>query len=849
MTSLRFIGDLALWQGVLLALAAGALSWRLYWRESRLLDGTARWLLPTLRSAAIALALLVLTAPVLHHRYREGQPGRLRFLIDSSRSMSIADRHFDQDLKRDIARSLAWTDVADKDSKSASEDKGERLSGGVDDEAVQRFDNARRYERALERLLIAQEGVLSQVRDEFEIVVQRFDRHVTTLWESTLATAPPLPESPQAWLPKEFANATALGAALAGGLSSGSGQADAAGSAERSNAAPAGPTSDETLILLSDGRNTAGASPLAVAENLAAQRRPVFIVGFGGSEVPEDLSLMAVEHPERVFERDMLRGTLVVRQRMKQAAPLKLMIRLAGNLVWEETRTLSASDRGRIEFAFPVKPLVEQIEQQASRTTDFSSMPLHLEASIEPQSGEADESNNVHMFHVSVVTKRSRLLLVDGRSRWETRYLHNMFERDPAWQVDIVVPDYRQMPPKLPQGSEANQWPTSKEKLLEYDLIILGELPAAALPRDAIEWLKSFVQSSGGGLIVVDGARGDLRQLAYRPLHEMLPIQWTDDKRGKYDPVPVHLTASAGQLAAFQLTPLEPAKNEATWSELPPLHMTTAVKALPGGEVLAKTSQDGVEMPLMVTRQFGAGRVFYCGTDETWRWRYKVADTYHQRFWNQVARWVMRLPMSVQGQFVSIDSGKLVYQPGETVVLRSRLRNAQGDPATGLAVEAIVTKFHPPGANDSAVEAAAGQGAEGRIVAVVPLAADAAVAGVYSGQIKAPPGGNYRVSVVAPGLTSSALDVSSEFSVVELDVGEMDQLNCDESLLMKVAQMTGGQYLSEQRGHELVDLLRPLSRGKIIESDTPIWQSYWWFAPIVGLLAVEWWLRKRVGLI
>ena len=103
--------------------------------------------------------------------------------------------------------------------------------------------------------------------------------------------------------------------------------------------------------------------------------------------------------------------------------------------------------------------------------------------------------------------------------------------------------------------------------------------------------------------------------------------------------------------------------------------------------------------------------------------------------------------------------------------------------------------------------------------------------------------------MVAPGLTSQALDVHSEFSVVEPDGGEMDQLNCDEGLLKKLAEMTGGQYLSEERGHELVDLLRPLSRGKIAESDTLIWQSYWWFVPIVMLLAIEWWLRKRVGLI
>jgi hypothetical protein len=264
-------------------------------------------------------------------------------------------------------------------------------------------------------------------------------------------------------------------------------------------------------------------------------------------------------------------------------------------------------------------------------------------------------------------------------------------------------------------------------------------------------------------------------------------------------------------------------------------------------------------MPLMVTRQFGAGRVFYSGTDETWRWRYKYADTYHQRFWNQVARWVMRLPMAVQGQFVSVDAGKLVYQPDETVVIRARLRNAQGEPASDLAVEAVVTAFETPTvtaidasaptASQSPAATASGAQAEPRVVAVVPLVADAAIAGVYTGQLRAPVGGNYRVSIVAPGLTSEALNVHTEFSVVEPDSGEMDQLSCDESLLRKLAEVTGGQYLSEERGDELASLLKPLSRGKIIESDTLVWQSYWWFGPIVLLLSVEWWLRKRVGLI
>jgi hypothetical protein len=40
-----------------------------------------------------------------------------------------------------------------------------------------------------------------------------------------------------------------------------------------------------------------------------------------------------------------------------------------------------------------------------------------------------------------------------------------------------------------------------------------------------------------------------------------------------------------------------------------------------------------------------------------------------------------------------------------------------------------------------------------------------------------------------------------------------------------------------------------LSTGQVIESDTVLWQSWWWFLPIVLLLTIEWILRKRFGML
>ncbi len=122
------------------------------------------------------------------------------------------------------------------------------------------------------RLLGENGGVLKDLSGEFEIVVERFDASRTKLWESTLAQSAPLPKDPREWTPQNFVSVTQLGVAIAGSesvkaTSSSAALSSASDSSETDNAqelALGGPS--ETIVLLSDGRNTAGVSPLAVAE-------------------------------------------------------------------------------------------------------------------------------------------------------------------------------------------------------------------------------------------------------------------------------------------------------------------------------------------------------------------------------------------------------------------------------------------------------------------------------------------------------------------------------------------------------------------------------------------------------
>ncbi len=64
-----------------------------------------------------------------------------------------------------------------------------------------------------------------------------------------------------------------------------------------------------------------------------------------------------------------------------------------------------------------------------------------------------------------------------------------------------------------------------------------------------------------------------------------------------------------------------------------------------------------------------------------------------------------------------------------------------------------------------------------------------------------------------------------------------------------MAAESGGAYFREEDTQALADRLRPFSDGRIIEREVVLWQSFWWFVPLVALLTLEWVLRKRAGLI
>ena len=582
------------------------------------------------------------------------------------------------------------------------------------------------------------------------------------------------------------------------------------------------------IVLITDGQHNSGPSPLQTALVLGSQGVPFFSVSLGASQQAADLAVIGLEHPDLVFQKDHVRGVLVVRDQMMPGKPFVAQISYQDEVLWQQQlETQNVAER-RIEFDFEIDELVTKLGAQFASDIKQHAVPLEFQASIAALPEESETDNNQRSMRLAAIVSSYKVLLLDGRSRWETRYLRNVFERDEQWSVNTVIAGPGTDHAALTRGEEEGQFPGKREQLFAYDLVIFGEVASELFSEQDFQWLSEFVETRGGGIVFIDGQRGRLRQLASTKLGSLIPVEWLNETISA-KPTSLQLTDKGSSESALRLSP-DAEQNRRFWTELPPPHSLVAVNALPGAEVLIEANVDGRQRPAMVTRLFGSGRVVYLAFDESWRWRFKTADLWHQRAWNQLAKYVMPRPFAVSDEYVSLDTGSVRYDFGATVDVRARLLGLDGKPATNVSADALVWK-------------------DGRIVSTLSLTPDADVPGIYRGRVGALPEGEYEVSVRAAGYSEAALKARSRFVVLPPESGEMTQTSANETLLKQIAAVSGGHYLREEELFRLPELLSPLSSGRVVESDTQIWQSYWWFAAIVILLTAEWVLRKRAGLL
>ena len=754
-TTLRFTGGYPPLPVIVVAFGLAALMWWLYRRELKFVGNRFAPVPAILRSLAVFILVLALAGPVLRHITTLRQLGRVVIAVDSSASMQLTD----------------GTDEA----KSKS-----------------------RFHRAEDLLLKGTNPLLKKLAEtqDVELVALR-GNNTQRLWWHRQGGKDTSGDLPTAFELPATSPITNLDQTL------------------RSALGPA--TTGTALVVLSDGQHNTTGSPEEFSTAVKASGTSIFTIGFGTEVPPPDLALLDVSAPESVFSKENFQGRLTVNDSMPAGVPANVRIESQGKVLWQKEFITDGKGEKGFDFIFPVAQLPPPAPGQRDKT--LRTVNIQIAASGDRASLEKTRSNNARELAIHLLEKKRKVLILDGRPRWETRYIHNHFDRDDRWQATLIFDD---MADNDANGTLQKNFPKTRDDLLSYDLIILGDAALSRFKAENLDWIVEFVEKRGGGLILIDGQRGKLHEWANGKTASLIPVKFNVPV--KATPTSIELTTDGQRFDALRLSD-SPSANTTLWPTLPKMNWHSNVEPLPAAITLAKANQ-----PLVVFRQVGAGAVLYFGTDELWRWRFQVADLYHQRLWMQLGAWVAAPPFQIDQKKLSVGTDRLRYSPGETSEIRVRVRNDKGDIITDAQPRAYL--LH-----------------DGNEVATLQLEADPTHVGVYRALTPPLKAGTYEIAV-AESPSAPRSDARLSLHVSDTGNPEWATLTMNRMLLETMATNSGGRFLrEEQAATDLPNLLQTLDRKQVITKETILWSSWWWFGAAILLLTVEWLMRKRLKLV
>ena len=77
---------------------------------------------------------------------------------------------------------------------------------------------------------------------------------------------------------------------------------------------------------------------------------------------------------------------------------------------------------------------------------------------------------------------------------------------------------------------------------------------------------------------------------------------------------------------------------------------------------------------------------------------------------------------------------------------------------------------------------------------------------------------------------------------------EYENTKLNEDLLKKMANSTKGKYYTYNNAQDLIEDINLEERIIMRTKEIALWDNFWFFIIFVGLLGVEWTIRKRRGL-
>lgn len=553
-----------------------------------------------------------------------------------------------------------------------------------------------------------------------------------------------------------------------------------------------------TITILSDGVITDGDNPIYMIENSDI---PIFTIGLGDSTQKKDIELTNVLHNEIIYANTETSILTTIRQKGFDNQKVSVSF-------YEENKLL---DKQEINFG-----------NDEIKTVSFKYLPKEsgekkLSVYVSVLNGEFSKENNRKIFFVNVLSDKIKIGLVSGYLSPDVSFIKNSLLSD----TNLVINTFT-----IIGNNKFLEKNYSEKSLDSSDVLFLINFPSEETPNNFLQKINNVISNKNIPYFITVSNYVSMNKL--KQLSNELPFSFSNSGSGTILVQPNFIDDEINN-PILQNNAINIVN---AWNNLPPVNAPNwNFISKPESRILLKSKVNNVPLntPLLLSKILGRKRAIAVCASDIWRWKLQNVNKDSDLFDRFILNSVKWLNANEERKQFDVQTTKKLYSLNEQIQFQGELYDESFNPINNAEVNVKIKN----------------ENYESEITL------NSIGNGLYEGILQDLKTGDYTFNAIAK-LNGTSLKSNGRFSVGDIDL-ELINPQQNANFLKLLSNTTNGKYYFNNDYKDVFERInqtnKRFNKEKIEVSEINLWSNEILLIILILLFALEWFLRKREGML
>lgn len=554
-----------------------------------------------------------------------------------------------------------------------------------------------------------------------------------------------------------------------------------------------------TITIISDGIINEGEKPIYQAEKLDA---PIFAIGLGDTSSKLNLKIDDLFYNQIIYagQSTQIRVTAL----FEGSGTANSFVDF-----FEENKLISTQPI-ELEGGIPVNLIFEFTPNlPGEHKISFRARELKKETNIE---------DNKKLAFIDVISNKNKITILSGMVSPDQRFIKAALDKDTNNFVSSLT--------FLGSGKILEE-KNLNSTLDETEILFLINFPSKNISNDIAQNVARKIEERSLPFFFLLTNAIDAQKL--KQFSKFLPVNFQENVFPIKEIQPDVRTSELRN----PILKIDDLDVEQFWNSLPAAYQIGwDVTGKPESKILSNSKMNNAPLktPLIVTRNFGKEKSILINASDIWRWKL-LADKKYENFFDEFilncGRW---LRSDGELKRINVRTTKKIYAKGEEVKFVGEIYDESFNPIEDAYVKINIQI----GKNEEA-----------------ELSLSHIANGFYEAAFQPIKSGDFSFTANVSHENKFLGTVGGRFNIGEIDL-ELTNLKTDIDFLSQLSDKTGGKFFFNT-SEGLSEILKSEKFNKEIFStekkEIVLWNYDWLLLVIILLFAIEWFIRKREGLL